>query len=130
MVNRCCEFTAEEPSMLLRGRFGGFYTPFHTTKESRNERQPFCSRTGHVILWDGRLDNRDELLPLVSKEIADDQSDVAIVSAAFERWGEDCLGRLHGDWALVLWEPQTRTFNLAVDYLGIRHIYFVLHETY
>lgn len=38
------------------------YRPFHTTEESRRERQPYVSRRGFVLTWDGRLDNRDELM--------------------------------------------------------------------
>ena len=38
------------------------YRAFHTTKESRRETQPHISRSGVVITWDGRLDNRDDLL--------------------------------------------------------------------
>src|SRR5271157_2472184 len=34
------------------------YRAFHTTKESREEAQPHETRSGAVITWDGRLDNR------------------------------------------------------------------------
>lgn len=38
------------------------YYAFHTTKESRLEAQPHTSPSGTVITWDGRLDNRTELV--------------------------------------------------------------------
>ena len=38
------------------------YRPFHTTAESRREKQPYFSHRGFVLTWDGRLDNRDELI--------------------------------------------------------------------
>src|ERR1039458_3808201 len=38
------------------------YRAFHTTKESRCETQPFISKSGAVITWDGRLDNRAVLI--------------------------------------------------------------------
>src|SRR5437588_6068720 len=38
------------------------YRAFHTTKESHRETQPHISPSGAVITWDGRLDNRAELV--------------------------------------------------------------------
>ena len=38
------------------------YRPFHTTAESRQEKQPYTSRRGFILTWDGRLDNREELI--------------------------------------------------------------------
>jgi asparagine synthetase B (glutamine-hydrolysing) len=38
------------------------YHAFHTTEESRREKQPCISPSGAVITWDGRLDNRAELI--------------------------------------------------------------------
>src|SRR5713226_7761837 len=38
------------------------YRAFHTTKESRRETQPQISQSGVVITWDGRLDNRADLI--------------------------------------------------------------------
>ena len=35
---------------------------FHTTKQSRHQLQPFVSKSGLVFAWDGRLDNRKELI--------------------------------------------------------------------
>ena len=44
------------------GSIGILYRPFHSTPESHLERQPHVSAHGNVITWDGRLDNRDELI--------------------------------------------------------------------
>src|SRR6266576_1330824 len=38
------------------------YRAFQTTKESHREVQPHVSASGAVITWDGRLDNRAELI--------------------------------------------------------------------
>src|SRR5437660_9954302 len=52
------------------GSIGMLYRPFHTTSESRLQRQPHLSATGKLATWDGRLDNRDELI----SELTDDVS--------------------------------------------------------
>src|SRR5713226_7356324 len=75
----------------LDGPLGMAYRAFHTTLESRLERQPHKNAQGIVITWDGRLDNRDDLIPEVWEELTDERTDVAIVTAAYEKWGTDCF---------------------------------------
>src|SRR5579859_1137658 len=38
------------------------YHAFHTTKESRSESQPHLTASGAILTWDGRLDNRADLV--------------------------------------------------------------------
>jgi asparagine synthase (glutamine-hydrolysing) len=82
------------------------YRGFHTTKESRREKQPHISPSGAVITWDGRLDNRDDLISELSPWATHEDTDVAIVGAGFEKWGTNCFARLIGDWALSIWNPR------------------------
>src|SRR5258708_754876 len=97
---------------------------FHTTLEARLEHQPHRSTRGIVITWDGRLDNRDELIPQVWDELTDERTDVAIVIAAYEKWGTDCFRKLIGDWAVSIWNSHDQDLLLARDYLGVRHLYY------
>ena len=48
-------------SELISARVAKVYRAFHTTAESRRERQPLVSVWGHILCWDGRLDNRDAI---------------------------------------------------------------------
>src|SRR5277367_6291958 len=61
------------------------YRAFHTTKESRREKQPHISSSGTVITWDGRLDNRAELISELRDSQTVNSTDLAIVAAAYER---------------------------------------------
>src|SRR5579863_5016206 len=81
------------------------YYAFHTTEESRREKQPYVLRSGAVITWDGRLDNRAEFIVLLRDSLSPDPADVSIVATAYERWGTNCFARLIGDWALSIWQP-------------------------
>ncbi len=111
--------------MYVDGPLGLVYRPFHTTAESRREKQPYISPRGCVITWDGRLDNRDELVPALIGDLGSlDPAEVAIVGAAFDRWGTDCFRRLVGDWAASVWNPQERILVLAIDYMAIRHLFY------
>jgi asparagine synthase (glutamine-hydrolysing) len=101
-----------------------FYRAFQTTKESRDEKQPHITASGCVLVWDGRLDNREVLIRELGDTLTVEQSDVCIVAAAYERWGSDCLAKLVGDWALSLWRPGDRSLILAKDAMGVRQLYY------
>ncbi len=100
------------------------YRAFHTTKESRREKQPHISSSGAVITWDGRLDNRAELISELRDSLTISSTDVAIVEAAYEEWGASLFAKLIGDWALSIWNPINRSLLLAKDPIGTRHLYY------
>src|ERR1700677_609211 len=100
------------------------YRAFHTTKESHREKQPHISSSGAVITWDGRLDNRTDLISELRDSLTVNSTDVAIVAAAYEKWEANCLGKLIGDWALSIWNPRERFVLLAKDPIGTKHLYY------
>jgi asparagine synthase (glutamine-hydrolysing) len=112
------EFRYVEGSVAL------LYRPFHTTAESHREQQPYLSRRGFILTWDGRLDNRPTLIVDLRGDLEANPTDVAIVAAAFDRWETDCFRRLIGDWAVSIWKPEQRELFFAADYMAIRHIFY------
>jgi asparagine synthase (glutamine-hydrolysing) len=110
------------------------YRPLHTTAESRLERQPYLLIDGKVITWDGRLDNRDELIGALKVKSRAPTfpgtqaaiTDVEIVAAALERWGTNSFARLLGDWAVSIWDSCNEQLILARDYSGVRHLFYHL----
>ena len=83
--------------------------------------------SGLAATWDGRLDNRDELLLRLGA--AARTPDVEIVTALFNRWGTVALESLIGEWSVVLWDGAARTLHLARDYMGARPLYYCLTHT-
>ena len=104
------------------------YRPFHTTAESRGEKQPHFSHRGFILTWDGRLDNRAALIADLRSDLEANPTDVAIVAAAFDRWETECFRRLVGDWAICIWKPQQRELLFGADYMAIRHIFYHLKK--
>jgi asparagine synthase (glutamine-hydrolysing) len=100
------------------------YRPFHTTTESRCQQQPYLAASGTVFMFDGRVDNRDELEPLLAHGPGEMQSDVELVVACFENWGVNTFAKIIGDWALSIWNPASRTLILAKDYFGVCPLYY------
>jgi asparagine synthase (glutamine-hydrolysing) len=113
-------------SSYVQGNIAMLYRPFYTMAESRREKQPYVTRRGFILTWDGRLDNRDEVIAELRSDLEADSTDVAIVAGAFDQWENDCFRRLVGDWAISIWKPEQRELLMAVDYLAIRHIFLYL----
>lgn len=111
---------------LCKDNFGLIYRAFHTTEESRHELQPQVLPSGVVITWDGRLDNREDLIRRLDGDISTESTDLVMVAAAFEHWGTDAFARLMGDWALSVWDPRSQSLILAKDFVGTRHLYYSL----
>jgi asparagine synthase (glutamine-hydrolysing) len=100
------------------------YSALHTRKESPTETQPQVTRSGAVLTWDGRLDNRCEFTALMSDTLGTDSPDISVVASAYERWGTRSFERLLGDWALSIWDPNDRSLVLAKDPIGTRPLYY------
>jgi asparagine synthase (glutamine-hydrolysing) len=115
-------------SRYVDGSVALLYRPFHTTAESRHEKQPHFSHRGFIFTWDGRLDNRPTLIADLRSDLEANPTDVAIVAVAFDRWETDCFRRLIGDWAVSIWKPEPRELLFAADYMAIRHIFYYLAE--
>ena len=108
--------------------FAVLYHALHTNKESRSEVQPHLLPRGEVLTWDGRLDNREELIGAIGRDLPLDAADVAIVAAAYDCWGSACFPRLLGDWAISILNPRKASLILAKDFLGTRHLYYDFEE--
>jgi asparagine synthase (glutamine-hydrolysing) len=104
---------------------GMAYHAFHTSRESRIKSQPLVSDNQNILVWDGRLDNREDLLAQVGDLIREAPvADVSIVMAAHQKWGIDFLTNLVGDFALSLWDARSRTLVLARDPFGTRSLFY------
>lgn len=104
------------------------YRAFHTTKESRREKQPHVTSSGSVFTWDGRLDNREELIEELGGALSCESGDVEIVGAAHDQWTTDCFPRLIGDWTVSIWNPRERSLILASDFVGTQHVYYRIED--
>jgi asparagine synthase (glutamine-hydrolysing) len=77
-----------------------------------------------VLHWDGRLDNREDLIRRLRDSLPSDISNAAIARACYERWGAAGLVQLIGDWSLVIRDHVNRETVLASDFAGVRPLYY------
>ncbi|MEA3035737.1 MAG: hypothetical protein QOH04_1502 [Sphingomonadales bacterium] len=100
---------------------------YPTLPEDRFDRGPATAANGRLALVaDVRLDNRGEIEAALGLggEAARRTSDAALLLAALERWEEEALDRLVGDFAFALWDGKRRRLLLGRDYAGQRPLHF------
>lgn len=93
-----------------------------TLEEYRRVAQPFRDdRTGSVIVFDGRLDNRQELLEKLERT---QMPDAQLVLEGYSRCGEDVFGLLLGDFAAAIWDERAEKLVLARDIVGVKPLFY------
>ena len=88
--------------------------------------QPMHSADGRaVIVFNGEIYNYRELRRELAAEGATFRTDgdTEVILAAWQRWGVDCLDRLHGMFAFALYYLGKRTLFLARDRLGVKPLF-------
>lgn len=91
----------------------------HLFPPDGSDRQPLIGGGGRfVMVADARLDDRAGLAEALGHPPCSTDSEFLL--RAFERWGEDCLDRLYGDYAFALWDRDRRRWLLARDGMGGR----------
>jgi asparagine synthase (glutamine-hydrolysing) len=99
---------------------------FHTTPEAVGEVQPLADAEGrNRIVFDGRVDNREDLAAAVRAKgaVPRDDTDAELVLCAYGCFGEDITRRMIGDFALVIWNAAEHTLFCARDVTGVRPLY-------
>jgi asparagine synthase (glutamine-hydrolysing) len=110
----------------IDGSSGFVHQHAWVTPEEVGEQQPLVGRTDAVLVLDGRIDNRDELLRAL--DLPRTASDAGCVLAAYERWGDAFAERLNGDFALAVFDESRQRLILARDAIGIRPLYYFRNE--
>jgi asparagine synthase (glutamine-hydrolysing) len=89
--------------------------------------QPMASTDGAAMLvFNGEIYNyrelREELKGAGAEFHTDGDSEVIL--AAWQRWGPDCVTRLHGMFAFAIYDQRERTLFLARDRLGVKPLFY------
>ena len=89
--------------------------------------QPMKSGDGKIWLsFNGALYNYIELrqeLKAAGYRFSSD-SDTEVIIYAWRHWGEECLERFNGMWAIALWDSDRNQLFLSRDRMGIKPLYY------
>ena len=88
--------------------------------------QPMASTDGRAMLvFNGEIYNFRELRAELAAGGAQfhTDGDSEVILAAYQRWGVDCLSRLHGMFAFAIYDLAAHTLLLARDRLGVKPLF-------
>ncbi len=110
----------------VQGMIGMSCQHLEVTAESIGETQPVVNSAGTMLVFDGRLDNRDELLRRLEPDErnTDRISDARLVLALYWCFGDTLVDMLCGDFAFAIYDARQQHLLLARDALGIRPLYY------
>src|SRR3954453_9937268 len=88
--------------------------------------------TGNWIVYNGEIYNfrevREELEELGARFVGN--SDTEVVLKAYARWGEECLTRFRGMFALALWDANRHLLFIPRDPMGKKPLYYAQSGAY
>ncbi|MCZ7569863.1 MAG: asparagine synthase-related protein [Ardenticatenaceae bacterium] len=128
MVEAARPYGPESAGIWVRGAFGMGSCRLEMVEPRPTEAHPLVDgEHGLVLVWDGRLDNREDLLSrLAGVETDTGPSDARLLLDAYRLWGPACLERLVGDFAFVLWDWRAQRLLAARDPLGVRPLHYAV----
>jgi asparagine synthase (glutamine-hydrolysing) len=112
------------------GPCGLVYAHARNSPQSAWDRQPLSDRAGILhLVFDGRLDNREELTHQLALSSSDAEilPDSHFALKSWEKWGEDAPARWEGEFAVVVWNAKFQRLTASRDQLGERALSY--HET-
>jgi asparagine synthase (glutamine-hydrolysing) len=91
--------------------------------------QPLFNEDGSVaIVFNGEIYNYQDLIPELQSlgHVFHTKSDTECIVHAWEQWGEDCVQRLRGMFAFVIWDRNRQTLFMARDRLGVKPLFYAV----
>ena len=84
----------------------------------------------YTLVYNGELYNTEELRRelLVLGHEFEGHSDTEVLLHAYAQWREGCLEKLNGIYAFGVWERKTKRLFLARDRIGVKPLFYKLHD--
>ena len=88
------------------------------------------SRGSSVVAFNGEIYNHEELRRELAARGARfvGRSDTEVLLAAYDAWGEQCVGRLRGMFAFAIYDQGRRALFMARDRAGEKPLYWAEHR--
>ena len=127
MLSAQAEFGPGDSSLLGLGPAVLGRRLYRLLPEDDFDLRPLVSESGEsLLIGDVRLDNREELIGALGFNRVLQASDSLLLLRAYERWGDDLLERIVGDFAFAVWNRSSELLTLVRDPLGQRPLHYHL----
>jgi asparagine synthase (glutamine-hydrolysing) len=95
--------------------------------------QPMTNEDGSIrLVFNGEIYNhaeiRRELEGIGGHVWRTDHADSEVIVHAYEQWGIDSLERFRGMFAIAIWDDRKRVLWLVRDRIGIKPLYYSIHN--
>lgn len=84
----------------------------------------------YILVYNGELYNTAELRRELEKlgHCFEGHSDTEVVLHAYAQWGKECVESFNGIFAMAVWEEREKRLFLARDRIGVKPLFYKLHE--
>ena len=84
----------------------------------------------YILVYNGELYNTAELRRELESlnHSFEGHSDTEVVLHAYAQWGEACVERFNGIFAMAVWEERKKRLFLARDRIGVKPLFYKLHD--
>jgi asparagine synthase (glutamine-hydrolysing) len=120
-------WNADDTNTWINGRTGLGHLMLYNTPVSLHEKQPLHDDvSGLTITADARIDNREELYPLIGIETTEEKSipDSGIILLLYKKYGADVVKYLIGDFAFAIWDERAHRLLCARDHMGVKPFFY------
>lgn len=126
MISKMAHRGPDGQQVWAEGSIGLAACLLKVTPESENETPITCDLDKRFrLVWDGRLDNREELVSSLSSHVAEPNlSDPDLFILCFQLWGADCVKHLVGDFSFALWDTQEEMLFVGRDQVGLKPFHY------
>lgn len=122
----------DDEGVFVEGPVGLAHTRLSIIDLSENGHQPMLSPDGRcAMVYNGEVYNFRELRVLLESDGVDFRggSDSEVVLKSYLHWGASAFERLHGMFAIAIWDGRTSELLLARDRFGIKPLYYQMLDS-
>jgi asparagine synthase (glutamine-hydrolysing) len=133
MQNSLNHWNADDIGEWSNGTVGLGQLMLYNTPESLHEKLPLHNAiTRLTITADARIDNRDELFETlnIGHDVRKDIADSSLILLAYEKYNENCVQHLIGDFAFVIYDEKEQKLFCARDHMGVKPFFYYKDDSF
>lgn len=101
----------------------------NSSKNKIQHQLPYASNNNFIVLFEGRIDNREELENYIDRKSKTRFiSDSELILLLYKKFESDIFNKMLGDFAFVIWDGNNTKLVCVRDYIGTKSLYYYLSD--